>query len=116
MTEKKKESPLEEQFLRFWDTLGGVKLEREYRFTPPRRWKADFANLDARVLIEIEGGVWTRGRHVTPKGFTKDAEKYLAATLQGWTVVRLVDSQLTIEIIRDLVEYVRRRVSNKPVA
>ena len=111
-----KTSLLEEQFLRLWDALGGVELVREYRFAPPRRWKADFASLGARVLIEIEGGVWTRGRHVTPKGFTKDAEKYLAATLQGWTVVRLVDSQLTLETIRDLVEYVRRRISEQPVA
>jgi very-short-patch-repair endonuclease len=37
-------------------------LEREYRFHHERRWRADFAHVEARVLIEIEGGIWVNGR------------------------------------------------------
>lgn len=106
----KEPSVLEARFMKLWDVLSGAPLEREYRFDPKRRWKADFAQLEARVLIEIEGGVWNRGRHLTPKGFIKDAEKYLAATLQGWTVLRLTTEQLTSEIISLIVEYVRARM------
>lgn len=63
--------------------------EREYRFAPPRRWRADFAHVASRVLVEIEGGVWTRGRHVRGDGFRRDCEKYNAAAADGWRVFRL---------------------------
>ncbi len=106
-----KTSSLEARFLLLWKALHGPELEREYRFHPKRRWRADFAHLESRVLIEIEGGVWTRGRHVTPRGFQSDAEKYLTATLNGWSVLRLTDAQLTTEIMIDIIGYVRQRLS-----
>ncbi len=105
-----KTSTLEARFLDLWTSLHGPELEREFRFHPKRRWRADFAQLESRVLIEIEGGVWTRGRHLTPRGFQADAEKYLTATLQGWSVVRLTDMQLTMETLIDLIGYVRQRL------
>ena len=104
-------SVLEARFMTLWDVLNGPRLVREFRFHPKRRWQADFACEAARVLIEIEGGVWNRGRHLSPKGFIRDAEKYLTATLMGWTVLRLVADQLTPETMKEVVDYVRSRVS-----
>lgn len=66
----------------------GVPFEREYRFAPPRKWRADFALVEPRVLIEVEGGVWTGGRHNRGKGFESDCFKYNAATELGWRVLR----------------------------
>ncbi len=104
---------LEARFMTLWDVLGGSELVREHRFAPPRRWRADFASLETRVLIEIEGGVWqgNKGRHTNPVGFMKDAEKYLTATLEGWTVLRLTVNQLNEETIAKIVQYVRERIS-----
>ena len=45
-----------------WKHTNGPALEREYRFHHERRWRADFAHVEARVLIEIEGGIWVNGR------------------------------------------------------
>jgi tyrosyl-tRNA synthetase len=70
-------SPLEKRFLQLWQLQDGPELEHEYRFHPTRRWKADFAHIPSRTIFEIEGGVWCRGRHTSPKGFMADAEKYL---------------------------------------
>ena len=111
-------SELETRFATLWDAAGGPELQREYRFAPPRRWRADFAWPQARLLIEIEGGLWKRGRHLWPQGFAADAEKYLAATLQGWTVVRLVSMQLTPETVKQVLAYARDRVrvSGEPLA
>ncbi|MDO4750461.1 MAG: hypothetical protein Q4A24_00015 [Akkermansia sp.] len=109
-------SSLEERFARLWDAAGGPELVREYRFEPKRRWRADFAWPDAKMLIEIEGGVWNRGRHLTPRGFMNDAEKYPAATLQGWAVIRLVDTMLTPDTIKQILDYARNRISGRPVA
>ena len=63
--------------------------ELEYRFAPPRRWRFDFAWVDQQVAVEIEGGLYQGGRHQTLKGFLADAEKYMAAQVAGWQVLRI---------------------------
>jgi very-short-patch-repair endonuclease len=65
----------------------GIEYEREYRFSE-RRWRADFALLEHRILIEVEGGTHSAGRHVRGKGYEADCEKYNAAVLAGWRVLR----------------------------
>ncbi len=80
----------------------------EFRFHPARKWRADFAWVSARLLLEVEGGVWTGGRHVSGSGFTKDMEKYNAATLLGYRILRVTPKQLTepetIELIREALD------------
>ncbi len=66
----------------------GVQHEREYRFHPKRRWRFDAAFPEAKVAIEIEGGVWIRGRHNRASGFLKDCEKYNEAAALGWRIIR----------------------------
>ena len=67
----------------------GIRYVREYQFCQ-RKWRADFAFPEHKLLVEIEGGVWTRGRHVRGQGFVNDCEKYNMATLLGWRVLRFV--------------------------
>ena len=64
--------------------------ELEYQFHPTRKWRFDFAWPAVRLAVEVEGGVYGRGRHVRPSGFIKDCEKYNAAALAGWVVLRFV--------------------------
>jgi very-short-patch-repair endonuclease len=80
-------------------------LEREFKFHPTRKWRADFAHLDSRTLIEIEGGIFTNGRHTRGAGYAADLEKYLEATLAGWRVVRLGPRELKIETVDRVVEF-----------
>ena len=87
-----------QKFQQLWAEVGGPKLEAEFRFHPTRRWRADFYHAPSRTLIEIEGGVWG-GRHTRGGGFLADSEKYLAAFLLGFSVVRLTAPQLTREIL-----------------
>lgn len=58
----------------------------EYRHD--RNWRVDFAWPDRRLIVEVEGGVYTGGRHTRPSGFVKDIEKYNALTEAGWKVLR----------------------------
>lgn len=104
-------STLEDRFHLLWKAARGPALEREYRFWPGRRWRADFAHPASRTLIEIEGGVWCHGRHTSPKGFMADAEKYLTATLGGWSVLRLTAPMLNAETVKAVIAYVRGRTA-----
>jgi len=87
------QSKLEAEFSRQVEALAGTALElpepeREFKFCEERKWRADFAWPDQRLLVEIEGGTWGGGRHVRGKGFEDDLEKYNAAMLLGWDVAR----------------------------
>lgn len=84
----KKLSALEEQFALHCRVSNIPQPEREFRFAPPRKWRADFAFVAERLLVEIEGGVHLMGRHQRPKGFQDDCIKYNAATLAGYRVLR----------------------------
>jgi very-short-patch-repair endonuclease len=99
----KSPSRLEERFLMLWNHVKGSALEREYRFHHERRWRADFAHVEARVLIEIEGGIWVNGRHNRAAGFNADLEKYMEAGLAGWRVFRFGPDQITLENVRRLI-------------
>lgn len=68
--------------------IHGLKPEREYRFHPKRRWRFDFAFPDTKLAVEVEGGTWANGRHTRGAGYEKDLEKYNAAVLMGWRVLR----------------------------
>jgi len=86
-------SELEEEFYR-WVIREGWRPKREYRFHPFRRWRFDFAWPRKKIGVEIEGGVWTGGRHVRPAGFEKDCEKYNEAAACGWKVLRVTGKML----------------------
>lgn len=67
---------------------------REYEFYPTRNWKVDFAFVDLKIAIEIEGGVFSGGRHVRGVGFTKDCEKYNELSLMGWCLLRFTSAHM----------------------
>ena len=102
-------SRLEAKFALYWHGLGGPELEREFRFHSERKWRADFAHVASRTLIEIEGGIYVAGggRHNRSAGFIADAEKYLEAFLAGWSVVRLTSAQITAPNVECLIRRVR---------
>lgn len=67
---------------------------RQYQFDAHRKWKFDFADLTARVVLDIQGGVWTQGAHVRGKGMTNDCEKYSRAAVAGYRVLLATTDQV----------------------
>ena len=76
--------------------LRSMKLdfEREFRFHFTRKWRADFRLTRYPILIEFEGGAYTNGRHTRGKGYTADIEKYNAAILDEWVVLRFTTDHI----------------------
>lgn len=77
----------------------------EFRFHPTRKWRIDFAWPEQRVALEVEGAVWTSGRHTRGSGFVKDLVKYNELARMGWRLVRITPNQLhdleTITLLTD---------------
>jgi hypothetical protein len=76
----------------------------EHRFHVERKWRFDYAWPVLKIALEVEGGVWTNGRHTRGAGFLKDCEKYNAAAVMGWRVLRVTPATLrtadTCEMLR----------------
>ena len=89
-------------------TRGIVGWEREYRFHPTRRWRFDFAWRVEGVAVEIEGGTYVNGRHTRGQGFSRDCEKYNAAAILGWKVLRFTEKEVNdwsaIETLQQALE------------
>ena len=72
-----------------------------------RKWRFDFAWPAFMLAVECEGGTHSGGRHTRGSGFAADAEKYNAATLAGWSVLRFtgeqIDSGYAIEVVEQAI-------------
>lgn len=73
-------------------------------FHPIRKWRIDYAWPEYKVALEIEGGVWTNGRHVRPSGYIKDMEKYNSMEMYGWLLLRYVPAGINYGQIRNAIE------------
>ncbi|SSO21328.1 Protein of uncharacterised function (DUF559) [Acinetobacter nosocomialis] len=84
-----------------------ISFEKEYKFHPTRKWRADFFITGTKILVEVEGGIWSGGRHTRGKGYLGDMEKYNEASAMGFTVLRFsteqVKSGLALKKIEQLV-------------
>jgi very-short-patch-repair endonuclease len=83
-----------ESELEFQIKAVGLKPSREFRFAPPRRWRADFCFERERVLVECEGQSRYMSRHQTMSGYRKDCEKYNAAAELGFCVLRYTKDEI----------------------
>jgi len=81
---------------------------REYRFSPPRRWRFDFAYPARMLAVEVDGGTWVQGRHNRGAGMKADAEKMNAAALAGWRVLRFTREHIKSGEALDLIELALR--------
>ena len=71
-----------------------IEFEQEFEFHPKRKWRADFHLVGKKILVEVEGAIWSGGRHTRGKGYLGDMEKYNAATMMGFQVIRFSTDQV----------------------
>ena len=86
---------------------------RELVFHPTRMWRFDVAWPAYKTAVEIDGGVYAKGRHTRGAGYEEDCRKLAEAYLLGWTVFRfstgmVKNGEAVAFIERALLERVRR--------
>lgn len=103
----KREFDRAEVFLRALEVRGIPRPEREWKFDAKRRWRFDYAWFERMVALEVEGGIWTGGRHTRGAGFVRDMEKYNRAAALGWRLLRVTPDKLvsfgTFEMLREIL-------------
>ena len=99
-------SPLEDLFAFQLDSAGLTGYVREYQAIPGRRFRFDFAFIqpEHRLLIEINGGTYSKGGHSTGTGINRDYEKNNLAVLNGWRVLSFDTKQVKSGAALEVVE------------
>jgi very-short-patch-repair endonuclease len=69
--------------------------EAEVRFAPPRRWRFDLCWPTHKLAVEVQGGVFVRGRHSRGAAQVADMEKFNTAQMLGWRVLQVTPQQVT---------------------
>lgn len=88
--------------------LEKIEYDLEFKFHPQRRWRADFRITGYPVLVEVEGGTWSNGRHSRGSGFAKDCEKYNAAAKLGYFVIKGTTDQVRSgKLLQDIKEMIQ---------
>lgn len=90
-----------------------IPFTKEFRFHPDRKWQADFRIDDMPILVEVEGGVFSNGRHTRGEGYTKDCEKYSAAAVNGWFVIRGTTAQIKAGLVIQWIEKLIERLGGE---
>lgn len=84
---------------------------REHRYHDDRRWRFDFAWPNAKVAVEVDGGIYgpKAGRHNRGAGMEADNEKLNTAASMGWVILRFgpraINSGDAVEVIKTALEY-----------
>ena len=80
---------------------GAPAPQREYRFAPldaagkhVRQWRADLAWPALQLAVEIDGGMYTGGRHGGSPSVERDLEKRAAYAILGWRVLHVTPTQV----------------------
>lgn len=84
-------------------------MVREYVFHPTRKWRADFAWPELRLLVEIDGGIWMpKSGHSGGRAAIRDRERDNAAVLLGLRVLRftgaMVQSGEAIQMVERIMK------------
>lgn len=81
---------------------------REVPFALPRKFRFDFAWLEEKIAVEIQGGTYKKGAHSSGKGLARDFEKNNLAVLNGWRVFyfdgKMIDDGRAINFLCDLFQ------------
>lgn len=96
-------------FCRLCERFGLPVPMLEYQFHPVRGWQFDFAWPETAIALEVQGGIYSEGRHTRGAALEMEYEKLSEAAALGWRCLFTTPAKL-----RDLTTFRRlARAMNK---
>jgi len=93
------------------DRHGLPRPVAEFTFHPTRKWRGDFVWKNEKVALEVDGAIWTHGRHTRGSGYVKDMEKRRAYAELGYLLVPCSPTELHagvwVEAVRGALRWTR---------
>jgi len=91
-----------------WFAEHGLSATPEFKFHHTRKWRFDFL-FPNRVALEVQGGLFSGGRHSRGASLLKEHEKLNNAACMGYRVLYCIPQNLcmqeTVDMIRGAVNY-----------
>lgn len=90
-----------------WFAEHGLYPVAEHQFCDTRKWRFDFAWVDQKVALEVQGGLFTGGRHSRGPALLKEHEKLNTAAQNGWRILYTIPQNLcmseTVEMVKGAI-------------
>ena len=72
----------------------GVAFTRQCAYAVGRKMRADFGLPAERILIEVQGGVYSKQAHGSISGILADLARLNLATINNWRMMRFTPDQI----------------------
>lgn len=95
--------PCKNGYSKIYEQLLGGEWWAEWPFHPTRKWRFDYACPELKIAIEVDGGIFTGGRHSGGVGQLKDMEKMNNACALGWLVFHAQPEDMHDLALRKLI-------------
>ena len=82
----------------------GDGLRQRLKDAGMRDFRFDFAFLDHKLLIEVDGATYSGGRHVTGTGYEADCTKLNQAILCGFRVLKFTSTSILSGVALQCIE------------
>jgi hypothetical protein len=86
--------PTQALFLALCESWRLPRPEPEYQFAPPRKWRFDWCWFSHHLALEIQGGLFTGGRHVRGAALLAEHEKLCNAAIAGYRVLFCIPADI----------------------
>lgn len=88
----------------YFDECGIPAPTFEHRFHPVRRWRFDLAWENEKLALEVQGGLFKRGRHTNGAALIKEYEKLSNAAILGWRILYCQPNDLCMSETVDMIK------------
>lgn len=86
--------PIEEyRFIK--EELGSKGIRKKCKELGLKDWRFDFAWIDEKIAVEVQGGMFIYGRHTRGGALKSEYSKLNEAQLRGWIVLVVDDSAIS---------------------
>lgn len=108
---KKSPSPAELELASLLRKSKITGWKKQYAYVPGRKFQADFAFPVQKLIVEVDGGIYTRRAHGSVGGIIADMKRTNYAAMHGWRVMRFRPDEISkqpdmiIEQIKIALEY-----------